>query len=459
MPLAVPSPGLVLLVGVSGSGKSTFAARHFAPTEVVSSDRCRAWVADDENDQTATADAFAVLHQLVGVRLGRGRLTVVDATSVQPGARAPLLALARRAGLPATAIVLDLPDGVLEARRAARSDRVIPPEAMARQREQLRRGLDALAHEGFAAVHVLRDAAAVAAATVQRVPLPPDRRDLTGPLDVIGDVHGCTDELCTLLARLGYVDEPDGGDAPAWEAEFAVRLPRWRHPAGRRVVFVGDLVDRGPRIVDALRLAMRMHADGRALAVVGNHDDKLLRHLRGAAVHVAHGLERTLAELDATSPTFRTAVRDFLGELPTHLLLDGGALVVAHAGLPESLHGREGRRGARSRALRRDHRHPGPRRAAATHRLGAALPRARARRLRAHAGARAALAGAHGRHRHGLRVRRRPHRAALARGGGGVGAGAPAVGGPGARDARGPVRRAGRGAGCGASVMHPVRPT
>ena len=341
--LDLPSPGLVLLVGASGSGKSTFAARHFAPTEVVSSDRCRAWVCDDENDQTATADAFTVLHQLVGTRLARGRLTVVDATNVQHSARAPLLALARRCALPATAMVFDPPESVLEARRTARTDRSVPLEAVQRQREQLHRVVDALRREGFAEVHVLRDPAAVAAAIVRRVPLAPDLRHERGPFDVVGDVHGCTDELCTLLERLGYA--PDAGAAPAsWDAGFAEPMPPWRHPEGRRVVFVGDLVDRGPRIADALRLSMAMRAAGTAFAVVGNHDDKLLRLLRGHAVHVAHGLERTLAELDAAPAGFRGAVHDFLGALPTHLVLDGGALVVAHAGLPESLHGREGRR-------------------------------------------------------------------------------------------------------------------
>jgi protein phosphatase len=341
--LDLPAPGLVLLVGPSGSGKSTFAARHFAPTEVVSSDRCRAWVADDENDQSATADAFTVLHQLVGTRLARGRLTVVDATNVQPAARAPLLALARRCALPATAVVFDLPEAVLAERRTTRTDRRVPEEAVHRQREQLHRALEALPREGFAAVHVLRDAGAVAVADVRRVPLAPDLRREHGPFDVVGDVHGCFDELCTLLERLGYVADATAPTG-AWDAGFVERMPPWRHPAGRRVVFVGDLVDRGPRIADTLRLAMAMRAAGSAFAVVGNHDDKLLRLLRGHAVHVAHGLERTLAELDAASDAFRDAVREFLGTLPTHVVLDDGALVIAHAGLPESLHGREGRR-------------------------------------------------------------------------------------------------------------------
>ncbi|MGZ8471846.1 MAG: metallophosphoesterase, partial [Gemmatirosa sp.] len=154
--------------------------------------------------------------------------------------------------------------------------------------------------------------------------------------DVVGDVHGCLEELEALLARLGYLP-PDGG------------VP-WRHPEQRRVVFVGDLVDRGPRVVDTLRVAMDMVDGGTAMAVPGNHDDKLLRKLQGRTVHVAHGLEESLAELAQAPTAFVDRARDFLTGLPSHLVLDGGRLVVAHAGLPQGLHGRESRR-ERDRAL------------------------------------------------------------------------------------------------------------
>jgi protein phosphatase len=336
MDLHVPDPSLVLLVGPSSSGKSTFARAHFAPTAVVSSDACRAIVADDENDQSATDAAFQVLHLIVAKRLERGRLTVVDATNVRPAARAPLLELAHRCHLPTVVVAFDLPEEVCEARRAARRDRDAGPEVLLRQREQLHRGLDGMMAEGHWAVHVLRTPEQVAAVRVARVPLPPDRRAESGPFDVVGDVHGCLAELQALLARLGYVPPADG--AP------------WRHPEGRRVVFVGDLVDRGPRVADTLRLAMDMVDAGTALAVPGNHDDKLLRKLHGRTVHVAHGLEETLAELAQAPRAFVDRVRDFLDRLPSHLVLDGGRLVVAHAGLPQGLHGRESRR-VRDRAL------------------------------------------------------------------------------------------------------------
>ncbi|GLC28080.1 AAA family ATPase [Roseisolibacter agri] len=341
MDLRIPDPSLVLLVGPTSSGKSTFARAHFARTEVVSSDACRAAVSDDENDQTATDAAFAVLHLIVAKRLERPRLTVVDATNVRPSARAPLLELARRCHLPTAVIVLDLPEAVCETRRAAREDRDADADVLLRQREQLHRGLDGLAAEGHAVVHVLRSPDAVAAVRIVREPLPTDRRVERGPFDVIGDVHGCTDELEELLARLGYVH---GEHAGAREAGG------WRHPEGRRVVFVGDLVDRGPRVADALRIGMDMVRAGSAFMVPGNHDDKLLRKLEGRTVHVAHGLEETLAELAQAPPAFSAEVRAFLAGLPSHLVLDGGALVVAHGGLPQGLHGRDSRR-VRDRAL------------------------------------------------------------------------------------------------------------
>lgn len=139
--ISVPELSLVVLVGISGSGKSTFAARHFAPTQVVSSDFCRGLVSDDENDQTATPEAFELLHHIVGIRLRRGLLTVVDATNVQWEARKKLIELARSHDVLADAIVLDVPEEVARARNAARPDRAFGPHVISRQRKELRRSL------------------------------------------------------------------------------------------------------------------------------------------------------------------------------------------------------------------------------------------------------------------------------------------------------------------------------
>jgi protein phosphatase len=326
----VPELSLVVLVGVSGSGKSTFARRHFAPTEVLSSDFCRGLVADDENDQSATKDAFDVLQYIAGKRLAAGRLTVIDATNVQSQARQPLIALAREHDVLPVAIVLDLPERVCAARNEARPDRQFGVQVISRQHDQLRRSMRSLEREGFRRVHVLRDQDALDAVSLVRTRLFCDRRDRTGPFDVIGDVHGCLAELEALLGELGYeLGRDDAG-----------RAIGARHPVGRTAVFVGDLVDRGPDTPGVLRLAAGMVRDGDALAVPGNHEHKLLRALRGRKVQVSHGLAESLEQLSAEPDDFRRDVESFLDGLVSHYVLDGGKLVVSHAGLTERLQGR-----------------------------------------------------------------------------------------------------------------------
>ncbi len=330
--LAVPELSLVVLIGASGSGKSTFARAAFGPHEVLSSDTCRALVSNDENDQGATADAFDVLYYIAAKRLRAGLLTVVDATSVQRDARAKLIELAREHDVLPVAIVLDVPKQVCLERNAGRADRDIPDRVIHRQADQLRRSLKGLSREGFRKVHVLDSVARVEAATVVRQRLLNDRRDQTGPFDVIGDVHGCRSELETLLQELGYTlirdDEGRPVDALA--------------PAGsnRRPFFVGDLVDRGPDSPGVLRLVMGMVKAGHALCVPGNHENKLVRALAGRNVQVGHGLAQTLAQLADEPAEFRAEVEAFCRDLVSHLVVDGGRLVVAHAGLKEAYHGR-----------------------------------------------------------------------------------------------------------------------
>ena len=190
---------------MSGSGKTTFARRHFGPFEVLSSDFCRGLVAGDENDQAATADAFDVLTYIAGKRLAAGRLTVVDATNVQSAARKQFVDLARAHDVLPVAIVLDLPERLCAERNASRPDRTFGAQVIARQHDQLRRSMRFLGREGFRKVHLLKGSAQVDAAVVVRERLLTDYRDRTGPFDVIGDVHGCRAELEALLGRLGYV--------------------------------------------------------------------------------------------------------------------------------------------------------------------------------------------------------------------------------------------------------------
>jgi protein phosphatase len=338
--LAVPQLCLVALVGVSGSGKSTFAASRFKPFEVISSDFCRGLVSGDENDQAATADAFDVLYYIAGKRLAAGHLTVVDATNVQPEARRKLVELARAHDVLPVAIVLDVPEKVCVERNARRADRDFGAHVVRRQRDQLRRSLRSLGREGFRRVHVLRGVDEVEAARIVRQPLRGDYRHEAGPFDVIGDVHGCRGELEALLGRLGYALVRDG-DGRAVDAA---------HPDGRRAVFVGDLVDRGPDSPGVLRLVMGMVAAGHAFAVPGNHENKLVRALSGRNVQVTHGLAETLDQLAGESEEFRGRVEVFCRDLVSHLVFDGGRLVVAHAGLKEAYQGRASAR-VRSFAL------------------------------------------------------------------------------------------------------------
>jgi protein phosphatase len=324
--IKVPDLSLVALVGVSGSGKSTFAARHFLPTEVISSDFCRGLVADDPNDQAATADAFDVLNYIAGKRLAAGRLTVIDATSVQPAARKSLIEVATSHHVLAVAIVLDLSEAACAARNAGRPGRSFGRHVLRQQHTQLRRGLGGLRREGFHRVFVLRSEAEVDAATIEREPLWNDRRGDHGPFDIIGDVHGCYGELAELLGKLGYAIDADGASA--------------RHPEGRTAVFVGDLVDRGPATPAVLRLVMGMTAEGSGVSVAGNHEVKLVRALRGRNVNVGHGLAQSLAQLAAEPPGFSEQVAAFADRLLSHLVFDDGKLVVAHAGLPAAMHRR-----------------------------------------------------------------------------------------------------------------------
>jgi protein phosphatase len=328
--IIVPELSLVLLMGPSGSGKSTFAANHFLPTEVLSSDFCRGLVSDDENDQAATKDAFEVLHFIAAKRLAAGRLTVVDATNVQPEARKPLVALAREYDVLPTAIVFNLPERLCQDRNRGRPDRDFGAHVIRRQSEQLRRSLKYLSKEGFRHVAVLRSPEDVEAAVVERQPTWTNRRTEQGPFDIIGDVHGCFAELVGLLGELGWHISENGLTA--------------HHPEGRQAVFLGDLVDRGPDVPAVLRLVLSMVESGVALCIPGNHDIKLVRALRGRDVKLAHGLAESLAQLKGEPPEFREEAAEFLDKLISHFVLDDGNLVVAHAGMRERFQGRASRR-------------------------------------------------------------------------------------------------------------------
>lgn len=338
MHITIPKLSLVALIGPSGSGKSTFARKHFLPTEILSSDACRGMVSDDENNQAVTNDAFELLHFIAGKRLALGRLAVIDATNVQPEARKPLVQLARQYHCLPVAIVLNLPERLCQERNRSRDERTFGPHVVRQQVSQLRRSLRGLEREGFRHVYILETPEEVEATTVERVSLWNDKRLEHGPFDIIGDLHGCCGELEILLQRLGYAPTSVGSNEPLWGSRA------YSHPEGRNAIFVGDLVDRGPRILDTVRLVRNMVQCGSALCVPGNHDMKLMRKLRGKDVQITHGLANSLAEIgalpDEVREPFGKELAEFLDGLVSHYVLDEGKLVVAHAGMKADMQGR-----------------------------------------------------------------------------------------------------------------------
>lgn len=323
MRIEIPELSFVVLIGVSGSGKSSFGRKFFLPTEVVSSDGCRGLVADNENDQSATKEAFELAHHLCRLRLKRGKLTVMDATNVQKEARRPLVEIARENYVLPVAIVIDTPESVCRERNALREDRQFGSHVIRNQSRELRRSVNGLRREGFRYVYTLKPAD-FEDLEIVRTKIWSDRREEKGPFDIIGDVHGCHRELVALLTELGY------------QVEDHQAIP----PEGRRAIFVGDLVDRGPDSVSVLRLVKNMVEAGHAFCVPGNHDDRLARALKGNAVKLTHGLQETMEQLAGESEEFREEMRAFLESLVSHMVLDGGRLVVAHAGMRQEMQGR-----------------------------------------------------------------------------------------------------------------------
>ena len=364
MKIDIPDFCLVLLIGASGSGKSTFARAHFKPTEIVSSDFYRGVVDDDENSLEATGDAFAACHFVTATRLKRRKLTVIDATNVRPEDRARFVSIAKQYHALSIGIVIDPGETICHERNKLRPDRQFGPHVVRNQMAALRRGLNRPEKEGIRYLHRLQGTDAIAAAEIQRTRTWTDARNVDGPFDIIGDVHGCADELQALLEKLGYAvswcltsgqtPEAPAQHEPSSRATAPLvsdqrsdtntrRTVTITPPPGRRAIFVGDLVDRGPNSPDVLRIVMSMVKAGSGLCVLGNHDIKFWRWLNGKAVTQTHGLDKTVAQMDETAktdPRFKRDVAAFLGKLISHYWLDGGRLAVAHAGVREEMLGR-----------------------------------------------------------------------------------------------------------------------
>lgn len=345
MKITIPELSLVTLIGASGSGKSSFAKKHFQPFEVISSDFCRGLVSNDENSQDASRDAFDVLHYIAQKRLAAAKLTVIDATNVQKEDRKYYVNLAREYHCLPVAIVLNLPENVCHQRNQQRPNRQFGSYVVQRHVQNLRRSLRGLQKEGFRYVYVLNSIEEIAAVTIERKPLWNNRKHEHGPFDIIGDIHGCCDELELLLEKLGYQKSVNTQQLSVNNNNSSPSSPSlYSHPQGRKALFLGDLVDRGPRILDTVKLVKNMVEAGTAICVPGNHENKLLRQIRGKKVKLNHGLEQTVAEIEALSEEVKEPllkeIEQFIDSLVSHFVLDDGRLVVAHAGMREEMQGR-----------------------------------------------------------------------------------------------------------------------
>lgn len=323
--LRVAPSALVVLIGPAATGKTTWARQHFEQTQVVSADMCRAMIADDENDQEATRDALRLFHRIIGERLKRGLVTVADSTALSAGAREDLLRDAAMYHRPVIALVFAMSPDVQHIWNGQRSRRA-PPAVLAEHRQLLQHTLHVLCNEGFNQIVIVRSPEELNRLVVRVGAFSPEN-DL-GPFDIIGDVHGCYDELCDLLKALGYVRQ--GED--------------WVHPQGRRAIFVGDLADRGPQNVAVWKLVLAMCEHNHALLVIGNHDNKLMRWLMGRPVRVGKGLLSTISEIESLpepeQSQFRGRLLALLRATPGYLLLDHERLVVTHAGIRDDMIGR-----------------------------------------------------------------------------------------------------------------------
>lgn len=307
MKITIPDFCLVVVIAAPGSEPSAFVRSQFEPSEVVSV----------EDSLLAGGVLPENIEMFLDTRLQRRCLTVVEArNALRRDERAMLIHIAKSHYAQTVAIVLAPED----------DDQALE------QVQLFQRSLPQISKESFLDVHVLRSREEISTACVERVPTRTDNRGEHGPFDIIGDVHGCVNELIGLMSKLGYTIEITGSGRD--------RRVVSRTPPGRRAIFVGDLVDRGPASPDVLRIVMHMVAQGQALAVPGNHDVKLLRWLNGRNVKQGHGIAQTISQLEAEPDEFRDEVRDFIDGLVSHLWLEDGRLTVAHAGIKEEMMGR-----------------------------------------------------------------------------------------------------------------------
>ena len=290
MQIEVPELSVIALIGKKEREKLTFAKKYFNQSEIIN---------------------LEALEENVGSRLKEAKLTVINVTDLQENTYETITRLGKKYHCMPIAIVFNTHE-------------------LTNEEMSLKEFVTTLEKKGFKKIFVLNNKEEIKIAEIMRVKLANNKKAVHGPFDIIGDIHGCYDELCELLERLGYVVSKEQTMAHSLQ--------------NRKLVFLGDLVDRGPKSPEVLRMVMSMVQAKQAYCVLGNHDGKLLRKLKGSNVQVKHGLETTMEQLEHESEQFIEEVKQFLEGLVSHYVFDDGKLVVVHAGLKEKFQGRESKK-------------------------------------------------------------------------------------------------------------------
>lgn len=297
MQIKIPTTSLIIIMGADNVAKKTFAQKFFHETEIFS----------NESTHLIENDAPTDWLERAKQKLEKGEIVAILNQNESPLLRKAWRALATKCHAKLYGIVVQTADG---------------------SNTDIQKFLKNHQNEGFKKIQIIDFEKDIENIEIERTKLLCDKKDVTGNFDIIGDIHGCFEELKELLAKIGYLIQQNG-------KEFDI-FP----PENRKVIFVGDLTDRGPNAPDVLRLVMKMIKSKQAYCVCGNHDAKLLRKLSGQNVKLTHGLDLTMAQMEQESADFWEETRLFLSNLISHYVFDEGKLVVAHAGLKEEMHGK-----------------------------------------------------------------------------------------------------------------------
>lgn len=318
-PLAIPYSSLLILVGTAGAGKSTFAQKNFPRNMSVSTDECREILCGSRRNQKISEDAFDLFYFITEKRLKNSYPTIVDSTALYRKNRQRLREIADSYQFSTTLIFFDL-----SLEECLQNDQgrtfSVGEEVIKRQFRSLQKAKEQLEEESYDHIVVLKSREEIDNLSIRLTDSLVERKD-KGPFDIIGDIHGCYEMLVSLLDKLGYQ-----------KGEFT-----YTHPQGRKIIFLGDICDRGEENVKVFDLVYSMWQHKVAYYVPGNHCDKLYRYLLGQDVKLLHGLDKTVYEYENLTKLAQEKFRENFQELfscsPYYLIFDDGKLVVSHAGI------------------------------------------------------------------------------------------------------------------------------